>query len=296
MQKIDIKSALAEKAEIVNARIKTVLGQWTGIPGKLAEAIDYVLASPGKRIRAVLVLWCCELVAGRENEDALNAAAAIEMVHTYSLVHDDLPAMDDDDFRRGRPSCHKAFDEATAILAGDALLTMAFELIAKNISGADKAVLMTKELAQGAGPCGMIAGQIADILAQNIKPDAQMLEFIHINKTAKMFQASAVLGAIAGGANEKQRQILSEFGLNLGLAFQIADDILDVVSDSKTLGKTAGKDVKQGKLTYPAVFGLEESRKKAQQIASKAAQILEPFGSRAAELKELVLALVDRTR
>ena len=142
----------------------------------------------------------------------------------------------------------------------------------------------------------MIAGQIADILAQNIKPDAQMLEFIHINKTAKMFQASAVLGAIAGGANEKQRQILSEFGLNLGLAFQIADDILDVVSDSKTLGKTVGKDVKQGKLTYPAVFGLEESRKKAQQIADKAAGILEPFGSRAAELKELVLALVDRTR
>ncbi len=296
MQKIDIKSALAEKAEIVNARIKTVLEQWTGIPRKLAEAIDYVLASPGKRVRAALVLWCCELVAGSENEDALNAAAAIEMVHTYSLVHDDLPAMDDDDFRRGRPSCHKAFDEATAILAGDALLTMAFEVIAKNISSADKAVLMTKELVQGAGPCGMIAGQIADILAQNIKPDAQTLEFIHINKTAKMFQASAVLGAIAGGANEKQRQILSEFGLNLGLAFQIADDILDVVSDSKTLGKTAGKDVKQGKLTYPAVFGLEESRKKAQQIASKAAQILEPFGSRAATLKELALVLVDRNR
>ena len=296
MQKIDIKNALAEKAEIVNGRIKTVLEQWTGIPGKLAEAIDYVLASPGKRVRAALVLWCCELVAGRENEDALNAAAAIEMVHTYSLVHDDLPAMDDDDFRRGRPSCHKAFDEATAILAGDALLTMAFELIAKNISSADKAVLMTKELAQGAGPCGMIAGQIADILAQNIKPDAQILEFIHINKTAKMFQASAVLGAIAGGANEKQRQILSEFGLNLGLAFQIADDILDVVSDSKTLGKTVGKDVKQGKLTYPAVFGLEESRKKAQQIATKAAQILEPFGSRAATLKELALVLVDRNR
>jgi geranylgeranyl pyrophosphate synthase len=296
MQKIDIKSALAEKAEIVNARIKTVLEQWTGIPVKLAEAIDYVLASPGKRVRAALVLWCCELIAGRENEDAINAAAAVEMVHTYSLVHDDLPAMDDDDFRRGRPSCHKAFDEATAILAGDALLTMAFELIAKNISSADKAVLMTKELAQGAGPCGMIAGQIADILAQNIKPDVQMLEFIHINKTAKMFQASAVLGAIAGGANEKQRQLLSKFGLNLGLAFQIADDILDVVSDSKTLGKTAGKDAKQGKLTYPAVFGLEESGKKAQQIAGKAAQILEPFGIRAAELKELVLALVDRNR
>ncbi|MFA5292696.1 MAG: polyprenyl synthetase family protein [Phycisphaerae bacterium] len=296
MQKVDIKKALAQKAEVVNGRIKTLLGQWSGIPERLADAIGYVLAAPGKRVRAAVVLWCCELIWGSENDDALNAAAAIEMVHTYSLVHDDLPAMDDDDFRRGSPSCHKAFDEATAILTGDSLLTMAFEVIAANISNADRANEMIKILARAAGPCGMIAGQMADIIAEKLKPDEKTLEYIHINKTAKMFQASACLGAIAGGADEKKKQLLSQFGLNLGLAFQISDDILDVVSDSKTLGKTAGKDAKQGKLTYPAVLGLDESKKNAREIAHKAAKILEPFGEKAIILKELALTLVDRKK
>ncbi len=296
MQKIDIKKALAEQAEVVNGRIKAVLEQWTGIPKRLADAIDYVLAAPGKRVRAAIVLWCCRLVAGKENNDALNAAAAIEMVHTYSLVHDDLPAMDDDDFRRGRPSCHKAFDEATAILTGDALLTMAFEVIAANISNAPKAVAMIKVLAEAAGPAGMIAGQVNDLAAQNGSNNSKELHDIHINKTAKMFRASSLLGAIVADADEKQKEILAAFGLTLGLGFQVADDIIDVSSTSQQLGKTAGKDAKQGKLTYPAIFGLEESRKNAQKIAHKAIEMLEPFGDKAAMLKELALALVDRTK
>ena len=308
MQKVDIKKALAEKADAVNGKIKALLEQWTGIPTKLADAIDYVLAAPGKRVRAAIVLWCCELVGGRpaaplrvkrggrENDDALNAAAAIEMVHTYSLVHDDLPAMDDDDFRRGRPSCHKAFDEATAVLTGDALLTMAFEIIAAKTSGAKKAVEMMKVLAEAAGPAGMIAGQVNDLAAQNNGSSFEELHDIHINKTAKMFRASAMLGAIAADADEKQKETLASFGLTLGLGFQVADDIIDVSSTSRQLGKTAGKDAKQGKLTYPAIFGLKKSRENAEQIAHKAVDILEPFGDKAAVLKELALSLVNRTK
>ena len=260
--KIDISKLLEQKAGLVNGVIAEAVKGFGGIPDRLREAIEYTLSSPGKRIRAAVVLWCCEVAAGKVNRDAETAAAAIEMVHTYSLVHDDLPAMDDDDYRRGKPSCHKAFDEATAILTGDALLTMAFELLATKISEPAKAVEMIKTLAEAAGPAGMVAGQMADILAENTEPDAPAIEYIHINKTAKMFCASALLGAIAGGASGQQKELLGRFGLKLGLGFQIADDILDVSSTSSELGKTAGKDAKQGKLTYPAVFGLEQSRKK----------------------------------
>jgi len=296
MLQVDIKKAVSEKADLANGRIEAILGQWNGIPARLAEAIKYVLAAPGKRVRAAIVLWCCELVGGKCNDDALNAAAAIEMIHTYSLVHDDLPAMDDDDFRRGRASCHKAFDEATAILAGDSLLTMAFEVLAEDISTSQKAVEMAKVLAQAAGPAGMIAGQMDDIIAENSKPNADKLSLIHINKTAKMFQASARLGAIAGSADEEQKKCLSQFGLNLGLAFQVADDILDVVSDTKTLGKTAGKDAKQGKVTYPALFGLEESRKHAENIINQAIENLSSFGEKAQTLKSLAYEIIHRTK
>ncbi|MEN6383812.1 MAG: polyprenyl synthetase family protein [Phycisphaerales bacterium] len=295
MSKVEIKIEIAQKADLVNGKIDSIIKNWDGIPTRLADAIRYVMEAGGKRIRAAIVLWCCELVGGKVNDDALIAAAAIEMVHTYSLIHDDLPAMDNDDFRRGRASCHKAFDEATAILAGDALLTMAFEVIAKNIE-AKKAVEMTKTLAQAAGPAGMIAGQMDDILSENSKPNAQKLELIHINKTAKMLQASAILGAIAGGADEKQKKALAEFGLNLGLAFQVADDILDVVSDTQTLGKTAGKDAKQGKVTYPALFGLKESRKRAEAMVSQAIENLSLFGEKAEILKSLAIEIIDRTK
>jgi len=292
----DIKNIIAERASFVNKRIEAIIRDWPGIPSRLADAVKYVLAAPGKRVRAALVLLCCELVSGKFQDDALNAAAAIEMIHTYSLVHDDLPAMDDDDFRRGRPSCHKAFDEATAILAGDALLTMAFEVITNNIKNPAKAVEMISVLAKAAGPVGMIAGQIDDIEAENSKPNLQMLQTIHINKTAKMFQAAVLLGAIAADADSRQKETLAEYGLNLGLAFQVADDILDVVSDTQTLGKTAGKDAKQGKVTYPALFGLEESRKRAEKIVSAAIENLAMFGSKADILKSLAKEIIDRAK
>ncbi|MCX5633798.1 MAG: polyprenyl synthetase family protein [Phycisphaerae bacterium] len=295
-EKIDIKIELEQKASLVNEVIAAVIKGFVGIPDRLREAIEYTLSAPGKRVRAAVVLLCCESVAGNINKDAEIAAAAIEMVHTYSLVHDDLPAMDDDDFRRGKPSCHKAFDEATAILTGDALLTMAFELLSTKISEPSKAVEMIKTLAEAAGPAGMIAGQVDDLLAQNGTGSSDNLHNIHINKTAKMFAASALLGAIAGGASRQQKDLLGRFGLKLGLGFQIADDILDVSSTSTQLGKTAGKDAEQGKLTYPAVFGLEQSRKKADELANQAAEILEPFEEKANMLKGLVLALLNRTK
>jgi geranylgeranyl diphosphate synthase type II len=321
---VDIRSALEQKAQLVNDVIAAAIRDFDGIPDRLREAIEYTLGAPGKRVRAAIVLWCCEVVArsvlrtDRINyavcltaKDAQTAAAAIEMVHTYSLVHDDLPAMDDDDYRRGRASCHKAFDEATAILTGDALLTMAFELLSTKISEPSKAVEMIKTLAEAAGPAGMVAGQINDLLAVlpagktgqvNSRTGEQVmkkssgsdLHDIHINKTAKMFRASALLGAIAGGASQQEKDLLGRFGLKLGLGFQIADDILDVSSTSQELGKTAGKDAKQGKLTYPAVFGLEQSKKKARRIADEAAEILESFGEKANVLKELAFALLCR--
>ncbi len=294
--KIDIRSELKQKAQCVNGVIVAAIKDFDGIPDRLREAIEYTLSAPGKRVRAAVVLWCCEVVASRINKDAEMAAAAIEMVHTYSLVHDDLPAMDDDDWRRGKPSCHKAFDEATAILAGDALLTMAFELLSTKIGDPLKAVEIIRTLAEAAGPAGMVAGQIDDLLAQNGIGNSADLHNIHINKTAKMFCASALLGAIAGGASRQQKDLLGRFGLKLGLGFQIADDILDVSSTSQRLGKTAGKDAKQGKLTYPAVFGLEQSGKKAVELAEEATEILEPFGERAVILKELAFTLLQRTR
>jgi len=308
-EKIDVKTALEQKAQLVNEVIAAAVKDFAGVPERLREAIEYTLSSPGKRIRAAVVLLCCEAVSGTVNKDAEVAAAAIEMVHTYSLVHDDLPAMDDDGFRRGRPSCHKAFDEATAILTGDALLTMAFEILSTKISKPLKAVEMIKTLAEAAGPAGMVAGQISDLsastrqtrvgrggLAQNGADVSDDLHNIHINKTAKMFAASALLGAIAADASPQQKDLLSRFGLKLGLGFQIADDILDVSSTSTQLGKTAGKDAKQGKLTYPAIFGLEQSKKKAGQIADEAARIVDYLGDSAAILKELVFVLLCRTR
>ncbi len=242
------------------------------------------------------MLWCCELVGGRSNRNAEIAAAAIEMVHTYSLIHDDLPAMDDDDLRRGLPTCHKAFDEATAILAGDALLTLAFEILAKEVDEPAVAVKLVAQLAQDAGPSGMIGGQMADLRAENGRGNEELLEYIHTNKTAKMFRCAAVMGAICGGAAKQQIDSLSVYGLKIGLGFQIADDILDVNASSKQLGKTAGKDEKAAKCTYPAVVGIEKARELEKKLANEAVAVLEPFGEKADILRQLAMALLKRTK
>jgi geranylgeranyl pyrophosphate synthase len=295
---------LERKVKLVNKVLGRILSRRGLISKELEGQLRYVMEGPGKRIRAAIVLWCCELVAGQINHNAEVAAAAIEMVHAYSLVHDDLPAMDDDDYRRGRLTCHKKFDEATAILVGDALLTLAFELLAKEIDKPQLAVRLIGELAEAAGPAGMVAGQMADLQAANGDADEEMLKRIHTNKTAKMFRCAAAMGGICGstslttggGANEKQLKCLREYGLKLGLGFQIADDILDVCGTSEELGKTSGKDVRQGKATYPAVVGLEKSRQLAKKVADEAVAALTSFGAKADMLRRLAGVLLNRTK
>ena len=292
----DINALLHAKAELINSILTRILDDLPEINGDLKKALVYTLISPGKRIRSALVLWSCELVGGQINRNAEIAAAAIEMVHTYSLIHDDLPAMDNDDLRRGRPTCHKAFDEATAILAGDALLTLAFEILATRIDRPALAVELITGLSQAAGPAGMIAGQMADLKATNTASSRQSLDYIHTHKTAKMFRCAAAMGAACGGANDNQLRCLREYGLKIGLGFQIADDILDVCASSEQLGKTSGKDAKAAKCTYPAVVGLERSAQLGKRLADEAVAALEPFGSEANTLRRLAMALLERTR
>jgi geranylgeranyl pyrophosphate synthase len=218
------------------------------------------------------------------------------MVHTYSLIHDDLPAMDDDDFRRGRPTCHKAFDEAMAILAGDGLLTLAFELLSDRVEPPALAVSLIKALAQAAGSDGMIAGQVADLQAEKTPTDLAGLRSIHINKTAKMFQCASVMGALCGGATQEEIRLLGEFGLKIGLGFQIADDILDVSASTEQLGKTAGKDEKAGKSTYPALMGIDQAKQHLSTLTQEAIDLLAGFNGEAAPLEQLAQALLKRTK
>lgn len=296
MPDTDFKSQLNEKARVVNRTLQQILDDQALIGSHLKESLQYTLRAPGKRVRSALVLWCCELVGGQVNSDARIAAAAVEMVHTYSLVHDDLPAMDDDDLRRGVPTCHKAFDEATAILTGDALLTLAFEILAKQIDKPNVAARLIGQLASDAGPSGMIAGQMADFKAENTQCDRKILEYIHTNKTAKMFRCAAAMGAICGGAAEEPFERLCQYGLKIGLGFQIADDILDVSASSEQLGKTAGKDERAAKCTYPAVVGIEEARRVEKKLADEAIDAIEPFGAQAEVLRQLAMALLERTK
>jgi len=294
---MNFNTQLREKTILINNTLRFLLTQQP-ISGDLREALVYVIEAPGKRIRSALLLWCCELVSGKINHNAEIAAAAIEMVHTYSLVHDDLPAIDNDDLRRGLPTCHKAFDEATAILAGDALLTLAFEILAKEIDDPTIAVKLVRELAEAAGPAGMIAGQMADLKAplKNAQATEKDLRIIHINKTAKMFRCAAAMGAICGRAKKSEFNCLSEYGLKIGLGFQIADDVLDVCASSEQLGKTAGKDAKADKCTYPAVVGIEKSKQLAKKLADEAVALLAPFGQKADTLRKLAIALLERTK
>ena len=295
MQDTNFNTRLRRKAQAVNFALKRIL-DFQKTNKELKEALSYTLNTPGKRVRSVLVLWCHEMLKGQVDHNAEMASAAIELVHTYSLIHDDLPAMDDDDMRRGVPTCHRVFDEGTAILAGDALLTLAFEILAREIEPAETAVKLIGQLAHDAGPTGMIGGQMADLKAQNTECDQKTLEYIHTNKTAKMFRCAAAMGAICGGANKKQYGSLCEYGLKIGLSFQIADDILDVTASSEELGKTAGKDVIAVKCTYPAIVGLEKAQQIQKKLTDEAVAILKPFGKKADTLRQLALNLLERTK
>ena len=287
---------LSQKRDYVNGLLSSALNKHSDIDDDLKRAMSYTLESPGKRIRGAMVLWCSELINGRKNGYADAGAVAIEMVHTYSLIHDDLPAMDNDDLRRGRATCHIAFDEAMAILAGDGLLTLAFEILAGEVDDAGVAAKLILELAQAAGPAGMITGQAADLRAEDSAGDMAMLKYIHLNKTAKMFRSAGVMGAVSANASSEQVEALAEYGMKIGLGFQIADDILDVCSSSEHLGKTAGKDEKACKLTYPALIGMEQSKVIAEKIANQAIEALAGFDERADVLRELAMAMLNRTR
>ncbi|NQT86313.1 polyprenyl synthetase family protein [bacterium] len=260
--------------------------------GRLGEAMRYSVFAGGKRFRPMLVLLACDLFGGNR-ERAIPAACAIEMIHTYSLIHDDLPAMDDDDFRRGRPSSHKAFDEATAILAGDALLTLAFEAAASPASG-DAAAAIVRELARGAGTQGMLGGQMADMVMEQTEPTAEAVDFIHRHKTAALVVAALRLGAVAADASQEDVDRIGRYGEAVGLAFQVADDVLDVQSSSAELGKTVGKDAASGKVTYPAVYGLDEARRRAEQLVDDAIALLEPYGERAELLRDIARYVIER--
>jgi len=224
------------------------------------------------------------------------AACAVEMVHTYSLVHDDLPAMDDDDLRRGRPTCHKAFDEATAILAGDSLLAMAFEVLARDVHPAEVAAACCLALATAAGPTALVGGQVADLEGLTEEADVTTLESIHRRKTGALFNCALKLGGLTAQASDKQLAALDEYGQRLGLAFQIIDDLLDVDGDAAALGKNVGKDAQRGKLTFPGLLGVDESRQRAQRLVTDACRALEPLGPMAEGLEALARFVLERDR
>ena len=237
------------------------------------------------------------MVAGSLPAGIEELGAALEMLHTYSLIHDDLPALDNDDLRRGRPTCHKVFGEAIAILAGDALQTQAYEVMARLKCPAEARVRIVEEIARGTGTVnGMIGGQVVDLEAEHTKPDAAMLEYIHGAKTAALITASLVSGGLYAGPDHLEVAHLRAFGRSIGLAFQIVDDILDVTQTSEQLGKTAGKDTVAEKATYPSLFGVEQSERKADELVSKAFAELDSFGARAETLKELARFLVERKK
>jgi geranylgeranyl pyrophosphate synthase len=293
---MDFKTELTARAAEVNSTLTSLIDAQKALSPQLSEAIRYCLNAGGKRIRAAVLLWCSQALGGQPNKAAQIAAAAIEMVHTYSLIHDDLPAMDDDGVRRGQPSCHKRFDEATAILTGDAILTLAFEVLASEIDDSKIAVELIKTLARAAGAEGMVAGQMADLQNAGSKASLETLMYIHTNKTAKMFEAAAAMGAIAAGEEKLHTDRLAGYGLKIGLAFQIADDILDLSATSEELGKTAGKDSKQEKITYPAIVGIERSKAIAAEVTESAIAQLADFGPEADILRQLAKQLLERTK
>jgi geranylgeranyl diphosphate synthase type II len=251
----------------------------------------------GKRLRPILCMEAGRMAAGSLPAGIEDLGAALEMLHTYSLIHDDLPALDNDDLRRGRPTCHKVFGEAIAILAGDALQTQAYEVLSRLRCSAESRVRIIEEIARGTGTIeGMIGGQVVDLESEHAKPDLATLEYIHRSKTAALISASVVSGGFYAGADDAAVAKLRTFGQSIGLAFQIVDDVLDVTQTSEQLGKTAGKDTAAEKATYPALFGIDESVKKAAALVDSALASLDGFGSRADALKDLAKFLVERKK
>jgi geranylgeranyl diphosphate synthase, type II len=264
-------------------------------PAPLRDAIRYSLLAPGKRLRPTLVLFAAE-ACGSSWEAALPAAAAVEMIHAYSLIHDDLPAMDDDDLRRGRPTCHKAFGEATAILAGDALLALAFEVVAKDVQPPEVAARCCAALAEAAGATALVGGQADDLAGEFAEWNLTTLENIHRRKTGAMFLVSLRLGGYVAGADTQQQTALERYGRKIGLAFQIVDDLLDVRGDQQSMGKRVGKDSKHSKLTFPALLGIDESQLRAQRLIDEACASLAPLSQQRVGLEALARYVLERNQ
>ncbi len=291
---MDLREYLIQQQRAVDAELDRLVPPESTYPATIHRAMRYSLFAGGKRIRPILCMEAA-LAAADNPEGVISAACSLELVHTYSLIHDDLPALDNDDYRRGKLTNHKVFGDAMAILAGDALLTLAFQVLAQLPAPEDRRTRLVAELAVAAGTVGgMIGGQVADLEGEGKTPNPELLETIHRAKTGALLRASLRMGAIFAGARPEEYDALSCYGEHVGLAFQIVDDILDVEESSESLGKTAGKDAQQGKITFPAVYGLEESRRMAEEECARAHHILERFGPRAARLHELADLIVHR--
>jgi geranylgeranyl diphosphate synthase type II len=295
---MNLKSYLKEQCARVDAALDRFLPQESELPHSIHKAMRYSVFAGGKRVRPILMLAACQAVGG-DSERTLPAACAMEMIHTYSLIHDDLPAMDDDDFRRGNPTNHKVFGEAIAILAGDALLTEAFKLTSdpRYAGGCDPAGLLAviHELATCAGSHGMVGGQVVDMESEgNHDIDLATVQYIHTHKTGALIKASVVAGALLGGAVGQHLAAITRYGEAAGLAFQIADDILDIEGTTEEIGKDAGSDEARGKATYPAVMGLAAAKEEAQAMMDEALRALEVFGAEAEPLREIARYIVQR--
>ena len=282
----------------VDAALDRLLPAETTEPISIHTAMRYSVFAGGKRIRPILCLEAARIFEPDVKPDAspaIHAACAIEFIHTYSLIHDDLPALDNDDLRRGKPTCHKKFGEATAILAGDGLLTLAFQIIGESSTTAERTLAILQEVSSAGGTVkGMVGGQVADLESEGKRVEPQTLEYIHRSKTAALIRASVSTGAISAGAGIADVARLRKFGETIGWAFQVTDDILDVEESSAALGKTAGKDVAQQKATYPAVFGVAQSHEIAAKLANDAITQLDSYGERASRLRALAEFLVER--
>jgi len=290
-----LKEILEQGQSLTDAALDRLLPPETQHPVSIHKAMRHSVFAGGKRLRPTLCIEAGCMIAGSVPTGIEDLGAALEMLHTYSLIHDDLPALDNDDLRRGRPTCHKVFGEAIAILAGDALQTQAYQVLARLHCAAESRVRIIEEISRGTGTVdGMIGGQVVDLEAEHTQPDLKMLEYIHRSKTAALITASVVSGGLYAGADEPAVAKLRSFGQSIGLAFQIIDDVLDVTQTSEQLGKTAGKDTAAEKATYPALFGVDQSLRKADALAQAALASLDTFGSRGEKLKALARFLVER--
>lgn len=295
---MDIKEYIGNRKKLVDAFLQSYFSV-PFQPAKLHESVTYSLSAGGKRIRPVLCIAAFEACGGTA-DDVVPYATALELIHTYSLIHDDLPAMDDDDLRRGKPTNHVVFGEGMAILAGDALLTEAFVLLSdprfKSDRMSDNRILrVVNEISFAAGEEGMVGGQAQDLLSEDAEPDVKTLSFIHAHKTAALLRASVVSGAILADADADQLDLLHTYGQNIGVAFQVVDDILDIVGETEVIGKPAGSDEKKKKMTYPKLYGLEKSKQKADELITSAIHALSVFDEKAEPLREIARYLAKRT-